>query len=809
MASSSLSRKAPDKIQELRQSKIEVARAEKKVALGIKYLYDTCRAKFNYGNSEDYDPQGIVTVTITNADLKGVLVNDPEGRQHQLTDLFPNKLANGIELHFFHRNYIPYPPVLHLIKQKIVSLCNAMKNNNFASADIGALSEQLQSESKKEFEEMVQRIGKAPLDIQQTNLFNEAAKQLLQKYSDQTFEELYKRYQSAPQGSAATHMSRGDFGKKLLTTATHSRSDTKDILTFNTVTHKFSYNEAAKTTAHDRDIGSGCANLSVVFEGEYQTDNRPAAAAFTTRVTSSFVKHASPAPIDAIEKTKPDFDILIDTYKNIIDIITAQVRLRQLGRREEDRNKPMTIDWVYQLLTTNAADRDNQAKSYGYIIKAMHLITGNTFNINGIPVTVQASLMNAGVNSWAEWNLGFKAAEQQRENRNAYIQLTEALAAIEIDLSMFEGKEAEQQIVTMLFKALLPPTEKDERTQANLATNNNIVAGLISQYQQQKGDSSYLQSLASAIKISEQIMESKISSAEEIETQHKKHWAASIQKVQEASIKLQHFFILHKEQINDALLNPKTSEAAMKQMLGLMALFCKAHANALYYGSTDKSYRYPENAALFNAYLMSYERLTGMISSAGCKSAHDRLFVVTILNSILTGQPLVWLPLLPLTTLNSANFLLLLPQDNLKHCVHTNASGFNTANDTAGGMPKVTEKKYPILRGLQGTPSLNALGELGEDFAAHKQKAPAGKGAAASKPAAPTSSHPVRQYPNFKGLFSNSAAAASASSSAVGQQKKPLPPPYRAQNKPLLPPKLRGNATPAAPPPLPLKRNTK
>ena len=84
------------------------------------------------------------------------------------------------------------------------------------------------------------------------------------------------------------------------------------------------------------------------------------------------------------------------------------------------------IDWTYQLLTTNAGNLDKQATTYGYTIQAANLMNGVTLqghSRNNIKLGFH--VFNAGVNEWGAWNGGQKTRTQRRENRRAYLHLTD------------------------------------------------------------------------------------------------------------------------------------------------------------------------------------------------------------------------------------------------------------------------------------------------------------------------------------------------------------------------------------------------
>ena len=158
--------------------------------------------------------------------------------------------------------------------------------------------------------------------------------------------------------------------------------------------------------------------------------------------------------------------------------------------------------------------------------------------------------------------------------------------------------------------------------------------------------------------------------------------------------------------------DPKVRDAATNKLLSIAAVIYKTYMDELYYSG---DYRKPKNAVLFNAYLASYQRITGAMASIGCKSANDRTYVVRLIISALNGQKLNALP--PNLHGDEAEF----NEFRIKEVtprVETNSAIHSCIDDTAGGLPKVDSKKFKYLKNVK---FIDLLSDFG-DFAAHKLK---------------------------------------------------------------------------------------
>src|SRR5579864_5545900 len=110
------------------------------------------------------------------------------------------------------------------------------------------------------------------------------------------------------------------------------------------------------------------------------------------------------------------------------------VMIRLHGGAPRDPDQTMVIDWNYLLLTSNAINYDKQATTYGYIVKAMHLLNNAHFEVDdGVGGKVKVivknpTVFNAGINKIAAWNMRWKTDTQRVENRAAYIHAIDTFA---------------------------------------------------------------------------------------------------------------------------------------------------------------------------------------------------------------------------------------------------------------------------------------------------------------------------------------------------------------------------------------------
>lgn len=157
--------------------------------------------------------------------------------------------------------------------------------------------------------------------------------------------------------------------------------------------------------------------------------------------------------------------------------------------------------------------------------------------------------------------------------------------------------------------------------------------------------------------------------------------------------------------------DPRIRENATERFLSLAAIVYKSYMDELFYSNR---YREPKNGALFNAYLASYLRISGLTGSMGCKSANDRTYVVRLFISVLNNvdKRVRPLPAALHRDLDSYKSF----SNDLTKIENSNAGLYSCIADTAGGTPKVDAKKFKYLDFMEG---INYIGQYGK-YAAHK-----------------------------------------------------------------------------------------
>jgi hypothetical protein len=760
--------------------------AEEKVAWGIKYLY-------GYGQHlAEFDGQKIATITAERADLD-FEVDSPFGRC-KLADLFPNNLANGVTIHLFNNGAIQHPPAFYMAQQKIRSFCDAAKRPPLNLPATDEISQQIEAAFRAELEALYSlgaKDGSSSSSGVNVDAYHAGVNTLIKKYIQEVTEALHHKYTTQSFHNRAGFTA---FSKILLESSTHHRSDTHDILTFNMGKKYFSYDEAANTTAHDRSLGSGCANLSLVFEGKYQDAEVGNDAAdrplIKTQITTSYVKHASPVAINAIGKAT-DSDLLLDTCQNMHQVIEAMVRLRLHGRSRENASKRMEIDWVYQILTTNVFNSENQSATYGYVTRAARLINQSQFTVGATPVNLEIGVLNAGINSIASlgqssWLPDYikkytkkiipKADTQRRENRQAYLQLTNAVTHIHLDKinTICEPLNGLFDDLKKMLQPEIPAKNADAyAAQMRLQTIKQQIANISNAFGQLENTITseeqkcarlrrYLEELQTnespdsktklgmiidldndikkieieIPRLKEHILffdakatanyEEMVTQTNILEGYERKRWKNNREHVLTDISFLQDYLSKNINAIAEQLQDPVTGPVVAHQLKSISALIYKAYADELYYGDGKQTkyaeeYRKPEKAALFNAYLISYQHLTGMAGSIGCKSANDRTLILRLLIAALAARPVETQPL-PEAHHNQASL-----KENqlidrglsqvLSDMAMNNAAIISCINDTCGGTAKASASKFPFMAGIQ---NLDMIGAFGEKYAAHK-----------------------------------------------------------------------------------------
>lgn len=698
----------------------EIKSAEAKVAVGIGKLYRHLRHK------QYVDPQGLAIVELKPNDA---MLTD------EIKHAFPNQLKNGITVLYMKRGYVQFPPLRYMIRQKIKSLYAA------ATTCYGLLPES-EAAQKALITDLEAHLAQfKPI----RDLFKAQADRYMRFYIKQSVRVLYQLYCAKQTENGQLPDGYKRFLKNIFATSQLARASTASILTFDEALHQFSFDEGAEIAAHDRSLDQSTANLSWVCDGVWTVaDDKQS---FT--MLSSTVKHASLAPIDAFKAKNPpsSTDIVMSTYAHMKEVVAKLVAIRVHGRRAEMRDQPMEVNWVYHLVTSNMLNKDQQALSYGYIVRAGQLLDGNRLTIpidDTLSITVIPSIyvLNAGINQFGGDSL-FQKDKFERENTKAYFYLSHTLqSAINITellaqwRTLFEGKyllfPKEYKAVTLLLNDLsvlhtkinyLP--EKYRGIKQWLAENNNHYFQPLVDLLPRSQDPAYFEDELKSI-----IRRTKNENHTLGELQHeiKKQVLVRFDAVLATQINAALHFLgsqpgkdLFNKLItlqSDPAISQQQRALLEKIVFTLIVYVYKNYMDRLYYsGDYQKD---PKNAALFHLYSMAFEYLLGITNSVGCKSANDRTYVMRLFFAALH------------TMMNNQ---LLLPPDlqraeRYQHFVRcldglamSHAALFSCIDDTAGGPPKISSKRgffasYYYLDGITGLKD-KACEALG-DYAPHK-----------------------------------------------------------------------------------------
>lgn len=681
-------------------ARTEVKTAEKKVADGIAQIF----AEYKPKNKGEYDAQGIATVEISYEKLK----------ENGIADQFPNNGERGITVHFYGPNYIPHPPLRYMVEQKVKSLCKAVAivydqdENEIINKIWPAIEKKLKAEMEANKEA-----------IKDPEKFHKKAKELMAVLTGQALVELHDAY--------APNKKYEKFTKEIIKVSTNHRSNDESILTLDEQSRIFSYDHVVSpTTAHDRDLGKPCANLSIVFEGKYNNKDGKTVAA----VTSSVVKHASLPPIDKLssirllDPNESNIDILIDTCNHIEEVAKAMATLRQHGKED---NGPIAIDWTYQLLTSNAFNRDKQAITYGYITKAANLMNGaQLIASNQQAIDLSFNVFNAGLNSVAQWNLAQKTDSQRYENRKAFIHLSENLNN-HVNLLPPNLMKLCTQLDTPKSKELINKNHDFLKQQSNnakqfgnLRQQFNELKKSLDNKKLPRHEKKNLQNklirckkqIRATVKRSQRINKKIRQVTYQIEKEQKAQWqkhGAQITSVINNLPKRPEMIKIVKDLDSP---DEKIRNQAAESILAIAALTYKVYMNELYY---DKTYREPKNAAMFNTYMAAYQHIIGMTASTGCKSANDRTYVARLFLAAMEGRDHKELLRPPPVHRDAEAFKNL--QSEMSQRAMTNSASISCINDN-GGTPKVSANKFKSLSEVK---YINFVGKFG-DYAAHKIK---------------------------------------------------------------------------------------
>lgn len=681
----------------------EIQRAEAKIAEGIQSVHDFCQKNL----SPSYDVQGIAVLELTKEQLDA----------NQLSEYFPNKAKNGLTVILYKEGFVKHPPLAFMLQQKINSLCQAA--SLYLSAEDAY-------QVKQQFLAGISQEMKKLQNVTDANQFHEKAQEIMKSYTAKTLIQLYDKVHLPDKEKVKF----ATFSRKIIANSSHHRSSDANILTFDEAAKTFSYDEPITTvTAHDRGLDTACANLSMVFEGKYNQDDQPA------EITSYIFKHASLPPIDKIkgirlgDSNESDLDILIETCNHIEDIATGMVALRQHGGAQG----PITIDWNYQLLTTNALNTDKQTTSYGYAVRAANLMNGAYMDVlGGTPTTINVNVFNAGINSIANYNLGYKTDTQRRENRKAYLEMSEA-ARMHVGPLIAKNNLGVQfsldvSILKQFYDYNKIPDDLEaeyQKIKSQISLNSssfNLARKAYSELKKRvEHNPDENSTLSSELKTQKDLIEHYMYKSEQFNDQLRRV-TYKIEKVQKevwknysSQIQLSIKNLLSPEStkliLNDLNSNNETvKNQAADRLIALTALTYKSYMDELYYSG---QYREPKAAALFNGYLAAYQQITGFMASTGCKSANDRTWIARLIIAGMEGRDSTF----PNPVHRDAVAFSELT-NKISTMAISNSAIISTIMDTAGGTPKVDAKKFTYLEEVKG---INFIGKFGK-YAAHKLK---------------------------------------------------------------------------------------
>lgn len=655
----------------------EIKSAEHKVADGIKQLYHLAQEKLRE-EKINYDAQGIASVHFSKEQLP-----------QEIREKFPNALNKGVTIHLFKAGFVRVPPINHILQIKTRSLCDAARHLYKIEIAYSGLTA----------EKLTQLIESAAGDLK---LLNNLVKNELQTTIGDVLNQLFEKYCSQYKVEH-TQNNFTTFTQSILQESAHHRADVGSILTFNQDSQHFSFDEGASIASHNRNLGVPVANMSWIFDGHFDEKHNQFS------VTSSFVKHASIAPLK-LTKGASSVDGWIDTYSKAIEVIKHMALIRQFGRSAQEADQPMQLDFNYLLFTTLAGNQQKQLQSYLHIKRALQALDGVqlTFDLgarNPTKVIVNASVMNTGINVLQKFRAFSKAKQTvARENRKSYQRLTQAVR--DYPLSIEIKDQTFQKMVNYLrFNVQASLSEETEmntdqlaRSQEKLAQLNESLREKWHLYkktqpgsEERKVMQELLTDLRQHIKTENQILD-KIWN-KPLEEIQKRAWSNQKAKTAEALAYLQSS--AGKQQIEKL-----TSD----ELQSLNVYILKAKMDDLYFSG---QYLEPKSAAVFNTYFLIAERISGIMSSAGCKSANDRTAIIRVMTALLSENP-------------QAELSQLLAQMSTDWM--SNGSMFSCISDTAGGTPKVYNDRqlegtnnFSFLAGVELTNSA----DFGK-FASHK-----------------------------------------------------------------------------------------
>lgn len=648
----------------------------------------------------DYDVQGVASIQVSKAEIEAELKQlDPTA---SVSQYFPNKLTDGVEVLFYKEGYKPYPPILQAIEQRAKLFCAAAVklNPKLSLASIKSLLLRIKMEAMEElcaFEE----------------LDSSKIKKMLYKYSGMAIVELHG-LQKFPRENLVR------YGEKLKKIAFKTRASESSVLTFNMATKTFSLDLAqGATTAHDKNIGSDPSNLSYGVDGVFSLAKNQRFLS-SAQTTNAVVRFASPTATSAIkqkgkmakwvanigqkfaispEMSDFDFDILMDEccrWRKIIDFQRDILKVGQSGK-SSDASLPKPHG-CYQLLTTNAFDHDYEEKSYDSVVQSTALMR----NFAHIDV------FNAGINTLAKLQkmFGKKAdkSNQRVENRKAYIELTDALSSLKFPAA---SGRLERRINGL--KTSMTLNGKDKQNYDQIAALHRAKQEELADISKEiwehpnGGPEAYVNNLKEISEKEKKLkdMEKSLQKGEEksqkltpVDQHYAKGDIAKLKKeieelkqkkrgikkqllpnvnnckkltdkaggLREITLEMENIQKKHHEEKSYAIVSsikdmePEIqkflseqiydSQGMLRPSVDAAKLDTVKNITALIYKAyADKLYysgKYlePEYAGLFNACLLIYQEAAGLMPMTGCKSANDRTFYVRLLHQALAMTPI-------------------------------------------------------------------------------------------------------------------------------------------------------------------------
>jgi|GEM_PF-4820041 len=693
----------------------EMRAAERLVAIGISKLHEKfCTPAL------DFDAQGIATIEVLPEEITKL----------NLAQYFPLGMTRGVVVHFYRENAVNHPPVQYMGLQKIRALCEAAVTIGVSLDDVSAIYDSLVVNFEKSVSKLPNLIKK-PAKIKS---FHQEAEKLLAETANRAAKALYDKaklsvteYLSEKEEEVAISYDR--FVEKLR--ASKQRAHSQNILTFDAKSGRFSFDEIYPETAasHNPNLNQSTRNLGVAYEGELNPDKIEAT------ITSRLLHHAELSPVEhlPLDENYTVVDLL-STCQHIREVAETMARLRLHGRSAADKDKPIEINWVYQFLGSHL-DADpkadsKKAQAYSVLLEAVGLMNGQplVIEIDGkkIPVNLQVNVFNVGIGKLTD-DVHALSEVAQIENDKAYLALTNvldvALADLPADLIGAVSFNKLKKLLVSIPAGASGIQESDlvlqqENARAFHAAWPVYLADHDQRDQQKKNLQVAAQQQLRTCRLTGKVANKAINNIMKASKSFEKRANEYAEKA--AEIRAQRAALVRdlKELINPPLGAYHNIEAVSSMitqyragtvafdrqaLLSYAALIYKSYLDELYYtqvkvGGELFTYQYclPNNAAQFSAYMAAYQRLVGMMASAGGKHGNDSAYIVRVVLAAIEGRPLLALPA-PLNCHDDE-----FSQDHVlfsalvNEAAKINSAQYNTILDTAGGTPKV-DANYAVL----------------------------------------------------------------------------------------------------------------